>query len=281
MALRFVILILLLNGCVYNTFEEPGETDMGPRNEHLRAWQGNVKVVSNNTRLGDPKSFMNVQFPEPGVYTVQFSIAAPSPTPGGAPPITPTSSIRVSAILTWTFEGNQIQRVFDVGDGVTISGSAAGCNISVQDLTATLPTLVGANGQEYQVSATITKGTRAQFQTPVIQPGAATNNTTPAGIPIVGITGIAPAGNTDFIVPVNAGAISVKVSTWDVTVFATVPTFVFATQFNATQTVILYRWVPTTDPAFIPLVPGCRSVRVNNGSGTDSILASLDWGIDG
>lgn len=253
---------------------------------HVKGWQANASLVSSNTQLGPVTSLLNVNFPEPGIYTAEFNITQPSPRAGGPPPATPTSNLRCQAILNWTVEGNQIQRIFDVGNGTTISGAGAGANISVRDLTATLPSSSGTNGVEYLVSISITKGTRAQFQVPVIQPGGAdfiagVAQPTVGGLPVIGPAGIAATAGALYTIPQNAGIVGVKISVIDTTVPATRPTFVVATQFNTAASVNYYQWSPDSDPSFVPIVPGATLINVKNNSAADGVSVSLDWAVDG
>lgn len=248
-----------------------------------RGWQQSVRMQSSNTVVGPLKNFFSTDFPEAGIYTAMFSISAPSQQPGGLPPIQPDSSIRCQAVVSWVVEGNQVQRVFDIGDGTTISGVGAGAIIQAQDLTATLPGMTGTNGIEYQVSVSVAKGTRGQFQIPVVQPGAADSvNGVVQPVPlIIGPVTLAPTQDASFVVPPSAGVIGVKISAIDVTDATVRPTFVTATQRNASLTFPYYRWLPDADPSFVPLVPGAQAIQVINNSASDSVIVSLDWAIDG
>jgi hypothetical protein len=236
----------------------------------LKAWQGNVKITSSNVAIGKETPILNTNFEGPGIYTAQFSVIPLSPA---------VQTIRCVAVLNWVLEGNQVQRVFDIGNGISISGAGSGIILGVQDQTATLPTVTGTNGAQYQIAVTLVKGTRAQFQIPLIQPGGIV--TAPSGLLIIGPVTI-PAGlSVNWPVPQNAGVIGVKVSARNGTTATTRPIFVVASQFNVVGGTVYYQWLPDADPSFIPLVPGCNNVNVANNAIADSVNVSLDWAIDG
>lgn len=247
------------------------------------AWQGNVHLVSSNTAIGPIKSLITPSFPEPGIYTAQFSITQPSRQPGGPPAATPLSVLRCQAILSWTVEGNQIQRIFDIGNGTTISGAGAGAIIQVQDLTVTLPSSSGTNGVEYLVSVSMTKGTRAQFAVPVIQPGAASKiGVVPQPVPNpIGTVSVPALSFAIFPVPQNAGVIGVKVFVTDLTTPASRPTFVSASQLDISGTITYNTWIPDLSEGFVPLTPGAQFVSVLNNHNADSAQVTVDWAIDG
>jgi hypothetical protein len=246
-------------------------------------WQQNVRVQASNVALGPLKNFFSTDFPDAGVYTAQFSITQPSQLQGGQAPVG-TGNIRCQATLNWIVEGNQVQRIFDIGSGTTISGAGAGAIIQVQDLSATLPFASGANNLEYGVSVSVTKGTRAQFQVPVIIPGAASQV---AGVPTavpnaIGPVTIPAGSNAFFPVPQNAGVIAAKVMARDLTTPATRPTFVSVQQRSDPVGLIVYAlWLPDVDPGFVPLVPGVQLLIVSNLSGADQAQVSVEFAVDG
>jgi hypothetical protein len=240
------------------------------------------------TGPGQPTSLLGVLFDEPDAWTIEFSIQTPNvlpvPTPSqGAPnagivqpePWIPAVSggVRAIATVNWKVSGNQIQRIFDIGSGVSITGVSASCDVQIQDLTYSIG---GAAGLIYSVACTISRGTRAStgLPGPVLWNGP---------VPTIGSAVLSSVG---VEVPSNAGVVSVEVTAVSGTPLVPNPTdnqILQVTHYNGSQPVKQYV-IQTAGPdqiGFIKLAPGTNLVTLENFTGTAPISAYISWGIDG
>lgn len=234
---------------------------------------------------GNPTALAAANFSDPAVYSVSFNVTTPvvlpTPTPsqGAPPPLTGPGAIvpplgvaagvRCVATINFKVEGVQVQRIVDVGSGVTVTGVAQAIDINLQDLTYTVG---GPAGVQYAVSAAITKGTRASTSLPptLWQPPAPSTPLPPQ---------LAPGDSIIIAIPQNAGVVSVEVSLFDITDSDAEPVFVGVTNF--TNGTVNKFYSPVVEPAFVRVTPGSTSIRIGNNSATDTVQYSVTWGIDG
>jgi hypothetical protein len=241
-------------------------------------YQGTQNLITPGTAplpavgLGTLQALLAANFEEPDVYTVMFNLTTSSvlpvitPSQGGPQSgvILPTGSsegVRAVAVVNLKVEGSQVQRVLDVGSGVSLSGTCQGIDVFVQDRTSTIG---GAAGLQYAVSAQVTRGVRPATDLPPTLWES-------AGLILPGFTITIP-------VPQNSGINSVEVVGYDHVTPATPCSLlvVHATAGTANKFYI----VNSTDTGFVKLAPNAGAVIISN-VGPDATEYALTWGIDG
>jgi hypothetical protein len=241
---------------------------------------------------GQIQSLMAANFAEPDTYTLMFNLTTgnvlpvptanqpwppplvPVPVPVIAQPTSSIYGVRCVATVNWKVEGNQVQRVFDIGSGVSITGVGQGVDVSIQDMTYTVN---GPANVQYTVSAQVTKGTRPATALPPIL--IATTQVVP-GLGNGPVIGLGPGISADFTVPPNSGINSVEITTFDTTVPETEPNFLFVQHFNG-STIASKVYSAGLQTGFVKLAPNATDVRIINRSGSDSAFIAVTWGIDG
>lgn len=261
-----------------------------------RGYQGSQTVVVPGTAgvlvsaPGSVQGLLSANFEEPDTYTVQFSITAPSllaiPTPTIAPanwpatsgivqPVPTSQGIRCVALVTWKVEGVQVKRVLDVSNGVSISGTAQGVDVQVQDVTYSI---LGTGGQSYTVSATVTRGVRPSTSLPPVL--YSSYYAVPGGGPGI----IVPIGNIDGALNLlafpDAGIVSMEVVAVQVAPTNGLPPADFwVNQYNGPSVVKTYAPLQISD--FVKVVPGTTRVQLREITAGVTVDATLSWGIDG
>ncbi len=241
-------------------------------------YQGTQNLITPGTAglaavgLGTLQALLAANFEEPDTYTVQFNLTTSTvlpvitPSQGGPQsgivlPVGSSVGVRAVAVVNLKVEGNQVQRVLDVGSGVSLSGTCQGIDVFVQDQTSTIG---GDAGLQYAVSAQITRGVRpATNLPPTLWQGA--------GLILPGFTITIP-------VPQNAGINSVEVVGYDHVTPAT-PCSLLVVHATAGVSNKAYI-VNSTDTGFVKLAPNAGVVIVSN-VGPDATEYALSWGIDG
>jgi hypothetical protein len=204
-----------------------------------------------------------------------LSVTAVNPIPGS--PGLPGASQPVDpvAIIQFTVQGNKVQRIISVSNGISISGPAEAIQVMVIDNTS-YPL---SKGYTYQVSIQVTPGVRAAVNQPAIlywsYPPVAGNAQSTAVV-------LAPAGGDILVnVPVDAGVVSACIvavgETGGATPFAQ-PQVVVIQLASAIQVAATFQPEPGR---FIPLVSNCSVLQLLNNDPTNSALVAVIWGIDG
>lgn len=245
---RVIIMLVafIMNACVYET----GEDEMGKL-----GWSQSGTLLT-----GSPNKAVNmqVQLQESGVYTVQFNI--------DPPPVTVGLGFKCQALITWTVNGNAVQRQVSLADGVGISGTGENVQVTIRDASfriapAPLPQV------EYIVSVQVAKGVRANTERPVF------DNQELATSVAAGGTGVFPvpqeSGITSFYVFYSG---STTTTAADVITVNQLRNNVGAA--NSRLNDIIGMWVP--------LVPGVDRIEINNiGAGAEDTSFRVLWGVEG
>lgn len=205
---------------------------------------------------------LQVEFPVADTYTISFGLIPPKNT---------NADYRPKAEITWSVDGNQVEREITISKGTSISGRGEAVNVKAyDDMLGISPAVVGA---EYTLLITLTKGVRASGQYPIFQPK---NVQYPFGTHLVNDSYIGIANGTGATWDIPLGAVSVWPGISAPAAATNQIRFVFL-DANGTGIAnplidIQGRWVP---------IPS-RAVRVQifNSSGV-AIDASLLFGIDG
>ena len=236
-----------------------------------KGWNGNATLTTGQSQS---VPLLQAVFEEPDFYTVQFSVLPPQALVqklvNGVPTnvVNPNPGVyQAIATLNWSVEGMQSARQLSIGNGTTISGPGQGLNISLQDQTITNG---GAGlGFTYNVSATVTKGTRPTTGLPPTLP-----NILPTGNTF---TLVASASST-IMIPQNAGVISLEVAV--------------ATGLDSALPIIevkelqvggliakIYR--PSSVPTFVAVAANANEIIVSNLDAATDADITITWGIDG
>lgn len=240
---------------------------------------GNKRAWSNRGEMtiGNPTKRVSLQakFEEdPGSYTIQFDVTRP-----------PGITFRdIRAFISWSVEGQSVERIISVQDGVTITGNGQGVRVVVQDVTnlayinpggLTPPIVFIA---DYDCVVTIVKGVRASNQT---EPFILALPETFAGF-IAGQTEqavVINAGqNADFPVPSDAGITSTFVTVTSLTAPLTNSEVIVSHLNPVVGTSKIYS--PLINSGWVPLTGEVEIVRISNLS-MEAIRASVTFGVDG
>lgn len=214
---------------------------------------GNLQVGNTNAAVS-----LQVDFPIPDYYTVQFGIL-PFTDPTATGPFTP------EATIDWVVAGNFIQRRISVGQGSSISGTGQACRVVLRDVTNT----GGVPGGIYGGTILITPGSRpAKGQPPILWAGQAFN--------------LAAAAGQTIMVPLDAGVISVDVEVSFPAGTVLTDVDVQVRQLDIAVATVLKQYNrPVAQNDFVPLVPGCGSLRITNNHASATAVITVIWGIDG
>ena len=208
---------------------------------------------------GDKNRTVSLQadFPKAETYTIQFSMS----------PIDPILAAPnfAEAELLWSVEGNQIRRLVSVVNGASVTGLGQAVRLTVRDTSFDWGD--GGLGRRYQVSATVSTGTRATVQMPPRLQGT------------TGVQLIPAAGIFTLPIPQDAGVISMQVYARGVGAPVLPGNLTIIQDSVAAGHNISYNDHAATDD-WIPIFPGVDTIHLQNSSAV-GIYASLIWGIDG
>jgi len=218
-----------------------------------QAWSASKQLICNNETV---ELSLQVQFPTPGYYTVQFGIVPPQEVLPFVFPFT------AEALVSWSVEGNTIQRRVSVGNGISLSGGGQAVKVVVMDRTR----FADPNIHTYLASVSITKGTRPSVNQPAILES------------LPQVTSVLAAGVLVIPVPQDAGAISAQVVS-SALALAGLPVHLIVFQKNSVGQ-ILKAYDPSVETGFVPLAPNCTEVEIDN-IGAFTARVKLTWGIDG
>lgn len=238
------------------------------KNLQQRARTNNLTPAANATHditgSGSKFSFQLSEFlgidgkPDPGNYTVQFGLSDPNSGLLGG------DFVRARAEIIWKQSGNDIRRVIDCNNGVSISGTAEGVSVLVFDDSNIAVTPANAI-KAYQVSVQVAKGTRPSIQQP---PTFTTDD-----------FALAANSNNPVNIPANIGAISV---------FTAVSPDVIGNAVGAYDVLVtqesLHAERKQYDPRqsdWVPLIPGATIVRANSSAAAPITRWQFTFGIDG
>lgn len=228
--------------------DEPVKTQWG--------WAQSGDLRNDNGAFSSPPGKgigMQVEFPDAGVYTVQFYILNNNAIP-----------VAAEALITWSTNGNNTTRRISVVNGAAITGVAQHVKVSVWDASS----LGVLNTQSYTVFILVAPGNRATNSNPPFLSRPAFK--------------VAPTHGTSTSVPIptDAGAISVQTSVWITTAPVGLRTDVQVAQV-ANGLATLRSYSPLDEPDFVPLVPQTDTIRCDNRSAGDTINFSFILGIEG
>ena len=227
-----------------------------------KIFRGSAKSVQLIRGQGtNPVALGNQTWEEAATYTVQFSIVL------NYTPIRSSLQTICYAVVKWTVDGQDIQRVVSVGNGVSLTGVGQGVTIQVYDDT----TLIAGEptNEQYTVTATVSPGSRAStVNPPTYYPN-----------PSFFILGAFGSGTNvkSIPVPANSGITSVLVITDQHDASTTLDVGVIQ-QDTTGNTYAEYN--PLNYPDFVPLNPGANVVTIINVS-NNVAQVTIVFGVDG
>lgn len=229
------------------TFAEEGDY-LSEKPEKKTGWaQAGTLTQQDNAKSVQ----VQANFDEAANYTVEFGMVIP-----------PGTSAAAEALITWTVEGNPINRRVSVSNGLSVTGVGQGVKVVVKDVSTT-------GNADYDVSLSVARGIRGDTERPPTL--------------YLGFVTINHASNDFFTVPLDSGAQSVYLTylTTDTT-----QNPIYAVQVDSAG-VLLRAWrLNATGAAdWVPLEPGCVKILVFNDSGggtpLDNVKVFATLGIDG
>ena len=199
-------------------------------------------------------------FPESKYYTLQFGVE---------PPNQPTAAGRVWATIAtilWKVEGNSVQRMVSVNNGVSISGTGQAMTVLLNDVT---PDVGQPKGIPYKIGIQVSPGTRPSQNQPAV-----------LALQSQADQSLAPASTETYLIPQNAGVISVEVvaTSFDGGT-ETVPAL--EVRFISAAATFKSFSINNNYSGFIPVPPGATDISISNTSATDTAFTTVSWGIDG
>lgn len=264
--MRLVVLLALniVVGCGSAPIECPdGQCDPGPEeptmppNTNQNSWSQSGKITP-----GSETDFVRLQarFPGSGAYILQFEIADSNNYGLG-------ERAALEAVITWSVHGNNVRRVVDCKNGISIQGNAEAIDVKVYDNSR----LIGAAVRNpIEVSMQVVAGTRPAVEQPPTLSQAPT---------------FLPAGpSNDFIeIPRNAGIINFFIMVSHPVLGVVIPpNSIKAFQTNTGGTQLAFVEVaPDCCPEWVPLVNGATHILIEAGGTAPSTVWAIVWGIDG
>ena len=233
-----------------------GYTGAGSTFDAKKGWSSSGKLIVAET---SKSVSLQAAFPEADVYTIQFSLDPPK-----------SLIFRAVATIVWTVEGNQISRMVDVANGVTVSSPSQAVKVIVNDLTKTGSG--GVAGEEYGVTISVVRGTRAYTGVPATLKAADINGTVLEEI-------LLASGSTTFPIPQGAGVVSVSVAAFSA---AAGGVKLLISQNNTASNVKIYGYTDQgVGPNFIAVSPLATFIGLSNTDNANPVSVSTTWGIDG
>ncbi len=266
--LKIILGLILLTGCV-NTPIEPEddmnnhEIDMLARRiiahskegskalQDKKGWSVSGPLISGAGPSGNGISLQANFENEPGNYTVQFGLTQPVVQSG--------EIIRAVAEIVWSVEGNDVRRLVNAVNGMSVSGTAQGVKVRLFDNSVTVAPIT------YQVSAQVVKGTRPSVAHPPF---------------LYGDRFILISGGPSVVVPIpqNAGVTAVYVGATPTTA-VNVPNGQLQVAHESAAATVLQEYEPR-DFQWVPIGAGADRILIRNNS-AEPISFTPVWGIDG
>jgi hypothetical protein len=254
-----LLLATLLNGCLYET------TDLQPEPAAIASENDQTMNFNERSATGSlipggnamNRVVLQCPFPTQENYTVQFKVRDPN----DQTTLNPSGYVRSRATITWTVSGNPVSRIVDVGDGVSVSGTAEHVNVEVID-DSVAP---GTSALPYEVTIVAAKGVRATVEQP----------------PTLALIrdSIAPGTSVLFDIPKDAGVISVNVAIAPALGGTIAQYQVLVNHFA--QGVPLKTYDPR-QMDWVPVMPGTTQIRVvADAALATNVLVQVTFGVDG
>jgi hypothetical protein len=289
--------LAFLAGCTYEEVAESVVSDAGqPQDSEaaVKGWAlsktmtmgvGGTQVVVNGASLADRNTLVNTDpnaTQDDGVdasqYTIQIAIVQTNDAiAANGPP-------NLRAYVSWLTNGSGVQRWESIGGGSSLTGSAQGVTVSIEDFSGT------PNDEdlaEYTVTVAAVPGNRATSAVgPTLVPLLSEATFSGTGIPGPGTTGgiyNLPSGlaaTAIVAVPMNVGVQSFRIIGGFNDGSVTPVTGLLVQQFDKSGNVLAGSlWSPSD--GFVPLSNQATEVQITNEGAHEVDQVGLVWGIEG
>lgn len=219
-----------------------------------------VNFLEKETRPGPSKN-----------YTVQFSVGPTFDVT--TKQIRTDVSIRPRAEIKWSVEGNDVRRVVDVTNGMSLTGVGEAIKVSVFDVSNT----VGTDPVTYDVSITVAPGSRASTQQPPTLGALYDDGTNAIGY----LISVPPNSTINIPIPANSGVISAYATVVAVP-YIVMPEGIAEIRQLAASGFVQVRYNLDAQPGWVPIVNGAVQLAlVNHFAATTFLEYSVIFGIDG
>jgi hypothetical protein len=214
---------------------------------------------------------LQANFEETGTYTIEFSMDTNALS---------NNPIFAEALITWSIEGNYLQRRVNVADGISVSGVGQAVKIQMMDATSNITGPI--NAVQYGVACQVAKGVRgSNKQPPTLVPRGTLPPSADGSGNGSGNFTIGPGPISTLFVPVpqNSGLISLFVTTLDTSTGTSQPgDIIIVQQYNGT---VVRDYDPYIYRDWVPLAAGVDAIEIFNTNPSDTYRVSLTFGVDG
>lgn len=248
-----VWLILGLTGCLTRVEDEIPMEDT----EHVTGWSASGDLDPLTPGPSGQVVHLQVKFPEAGNYTVQFNVSDPN-----ALFLVNNEVVRAQAEVVWSINGQQVRRLVDCVNGLSITGTAEAVAVNIVDRSdVTVSPVV-----PYLATVTVAKGTRSSVQQPPTYTGERVR---------LGALGGAS-------IPVPEGAISVNVTIAPLIIGAPIVPEQHIVRETGNGGINLKSWNPTLFQGWIPLAAGATKISFEQSAlQAQEFYYFTSFGIDG
>lgn len=251
---HLIVVLCLILGLTSCTFET--ESDMSKKLLQQRSRSGSLTPGGKQRINFQLPHFMNEQgYPDPGNYTVQFSIVDPNNLSFSG------DFVRARAEIVWSVSGNSVRRIVDCTDGMSVSGTAEGVAVYISDDS----NITFSSVKPYAVSLQVAKGVRPAIQQPPVYS--------------LGIVNLDPDSSIDIPIPLNIGAVSVAVAVTPTAIGTAIPDYSLRVQ-QISGTTIRKMYDPRQE-FWVPLAGGSNKIGLQTGPSAPATEFQITLGIDG
>lgn len=252
-----ILMAFIMNACVCEFEEGPMQSGLQQKSKSglITPMSGAAQGI--NFQL--PQFLDHLGKPDPGNYTIQFGLEDPNV----AADLGASGFIRARGEIIWKVGGQDVRRVVDVGNGVSISGTVEGVSAKIYDDSVGAP-----SGRPYFVSMQVVKGSRPSVQQP---PVYSLNAQT---VEAAGAAGL------DVDIPQNIGAISVNITLFPVAIGTAIGAYDIKVSQLTPNNTVRRAYDPRQDQ-WVPLAPGATKLRFITSAAGPQTNLQIAFGIDG
>lgn len=243
-----------------------------PFGKTLTGWATTGELVTGAGVEGSKKPIhLQANLEHPQSLTVQFSVLVS--------PSTTQSNPNTRATIVSTVNGNSVQRIISVYDGMSITLRGQSIDVNVRDFTVASV----STGRQYTVGCLATLGVRASWkQPPILTPLTfGTAPTGPFATPIVAAIPVPVASSRFLQIPQDAGINSVNVTVSNTAGVIIPDDNVWVAMENSPGFAIQRIYDPR-DYDWVPIAPNSDIIELRNiGTNGEQALFTVTFGIDG
>jgi hypothetical protein len=255
---RLIVIFLayIMYGCTSEVISSDGiEDSMVLPKKVVSGWS-----ASGSLTAGKGVTLQTPEFEKAGNYTVQFDVQLNNGV------VLLSDPVQLRAEISWFVEGNSVQRIVDVGNGVSVSGMAQKITVKVYNDSTIV--LGGSVTELAVVSILVVEGIRPAVEKP---PTYLLNRAT-----------IAPNASTTITLPADVGATSVLVNISPTVIGTAIGAYdVLVEQVGDTGgTPVLSSYDPRQE-SWMPIAVGTKAFKISTSAAAPSLVATTILGVDG